>query len=74
MNDSPRDRQVRSPDLRPPPRHGSYNRTTRRYAIWTRQIADGHEPCFGTAVRLTCQEYGCPYRTECLSLRVPWRR
>ena len=51
-----------------------HNRTRRRYAIWAKQVAAGHEPCFGTSSRLVCAEADCPYRMECRSLRAPWRR
>lgn len=46
----------------------------RRWAIWGEQARAGHEPCYGTERRLTCEEIQCPWRRECLALRAVWRR
>ncbi|MBX6419744.1 MAG: hypothetical protein IRZ06_01885 [Nevskia sp.] len=48
--------------------------TARRWAIWLKQMAAGHEPCFGTEDRYTCADTGCPYRAECLRSRADWLR
>ncbi|MGE5626086.1 MAG: hypothetical protein ACM3ZT_11130 [Bacillota bacterium] len=45
-----------------------------RRIVWAEQEQCGHEPCFGTQRRLFCEESGCPWRGECLSLRAAWRR
>jgi hypothetical protein len=34
----------------------------------------GISPCFATEARYACQALRCPWRTECQSLCVEWKR
>jgi hypothetical protein len=45
----------------------------RRYQVWAAQQDSGMEPCFATPRRFVCDEQGCPWRDECLSLRAEWK-
>jgi hypothetical protein len=53
------------------------SRNTRRaqeHRVWAEQERANHLACFGTGRRFTCEEAGCPWRTECMSLCAEWRR
>jgi hypothetical protein len=38
------------------------------------QRAEGHAACFLADNRFMCQETGCEWRSECLTLKAAWRR
>ncbi|HRQ65578.1 MAG TPA: hypothetical protein PKZ76_12085 [Xanthomonadaceae bacterium] len=46
----------------------------RRYQVWSVQQSEGKDPCFATARRFVCDQFDCPWRSECLSLRAEWMR
>ncbi len=46
----------------------------RRWDVWAEQRHLHHQPCFATEYRIFCEEIGCPWRAECMSLRAEWRR
>lgn len=38
------------------------------------QLADGHEPCFGSERGRRCAEADCPWRRRCAGLVAHWMR
>lgn len=49
-------------------------RGQRRWLIWREQLACGHDACFCTDRRESCQERDCRWRKDCLDLRAEWKR
>lgn len=54
--------------------HGGHELSDRRWEVWKVQGQMGVDPCFGTVARYACQTLNCPWRTECQSLCVEWKR
>lgn len=48
--------------------------TARRWAIWSLQLRQGMDPCFGTEARFVCRDTGCPWWDECQELQAEWQR
>ena len=38
------------------------------------QRREGKSPCCGKDERYTCENFGCPWRTDCLALIAEWMR
>jgi hypothetical protein len=53
---------------------GRHTRRAQELNVWAEQERANHLRCFGTERRFTCEEIGCPWRTECMSLCAEWRR
>mgnify|MGYP003536012535 CR=1 FL=1 len=53
---------------------GGHEPSDRRWEVWKVQQQMGLGPCFATETRYACQALSCPWRTECQSLCVEWRR
>jgi len=53
---------------------GRNTRRAQEHRVWAEQAQANHLRCFGTERRFTCEETGCPWHVECMSLCAEWRR
>mgnify|MGYP005816149755 CR=1 FL=1 len=53
---------------------GGRDLSSRRWEVWKVQERMGMGLCFATEARYACQTANCPWRNECQSLCVEWKR